>query len=162
MTTFTFAPSPQAPWMFQPTLDGQIYTGVITWNLAAQRWYLNLYSLAGALVVAKALVGSPPAIPIAAVAWTLGTATVTTQDPHGYPPGATIVLTIAGVTPSGYNGTVSALITGPSTFTYSLASFPGLATAFGQVSYDINLVQGYFTTSTMVFRQASQQFEVNP
>ena len=28
--------------------------------------------------------------------------------------------------------------------------------------YDINLVWGYFTTSTLVFREATQQFEVTP
>ena len=28
--------------------------------------------------------------------------------------------------------------------------------------YDINLIKGYFTTSTLVFRDASQQFEIVP
>lgn len=28
--------------------------------------------------------------------------------------------------------------------------------------YDINMVGGYFTTSTLVFRETSQQFEINP
>lgn len=28
--------------------------------------------------------------------------------------------------------------------------------------YDINLIEGYFTTSTMVFRDSSQQFIVTP
>lgn len=29
-------------------------------------------------------------------------------------------------------------------------------------SYDINLLKGYFTTSTLVFRASTQQFEVGP
>lgn len=89
MTTYVFAPTPTAPYQFQPTLDGAQYTANVTWNVFGQRWYLNVYQLDGTLVCAVALVGSPD-------------------------------------------------------------------------DYDINLVGGYFTTSTLVFRQSSQNFEVNP
>ena len=30
------------------------------------------------------------------------------------------------------------------------------------LNYDINLIKDYFTTSTLVFRSATQQFEVTP
>ena len=30
------------PWKGQFTLDGAAYQGVVTWNVAAQRWYLSL------------------------------------------------------------------------------------------------------------------------
>ena len=30
------------------------------------------------------------------------------------------------------------------------------------LGYDINLAGGYFTTSTLVFRQSTQQFEISP
>lgn len=89
MQVFQFAPSTQSLFQFQPTLDGQVYTCVVTWSLFGQRGYLNIFSLAGTRIVSKALVGSPN-------------------------------------------------------------------------DYDINLIWGYFTTSTMVFREASQQFEVVP
>lgn len=60
MTTFTnFAPSPQTPFQFQPTLDGQAYTVVVTWNLFGQRYYVNIYDLGGVLVVCLPLIGSP-------------------------------------------------------------------------------------------------------
>jgi hypothetical protein len=90
VTTFVgFAPSPNQLFQFQLTLDGQPYNLIVTWSLYGQRWYFNIYSLAGPLVLAAALIGSPP-------------------------------------------------------------------------NYDINLVSGYFKTSTLVFRASTQQFEVNP
>lgn len=30
------------------------------------------------------------------------------------------------------------------------------------LDYDINIVKGYFTTSTLIFREASDQFEITP
>lgn len=89
MTTFVdFAPSASAPFQFQPTLDGDVYTIIVTWNLMGQRYYTNCYSLAGSLIFCLPLIGSPP-------------------------------------------------------------------------GYDISLTAGYFA-STMVYRQANQQFEVSP
>ncbi len=89
MTTLVlFTPSTTSPFTFQPTLDGTNYTAAVTWNLSGQRWYFNLYTLAGDLVVALPLIGSPP-------------------------------------------------------------------------DHDVDLVGGYFT-STVVFRQSSQQFEIDP
>lgn len=88
-TVYPFTPNVSSPFQFQPTLDGITYTVLVTWNVTAQRYYLNLYGLDGARVATIALVGSPS-------------------------------------------------------------------------DSDINLVQGYFTASTLVFRQDSQQFEVLP
>lgn len=60
MTTVTpFVPSTNATFQFQPTLDGTTYTAIVTWNLFAQRFYFNLYTLQGALVVSLPLIGSP-------------------------------------------------------------------------------------------------------
>ncbi|HEX5221331.1 MAG TPA: autotransporter-associated beta strand repeat-containing protein [Verrucomicrobiae bacterium] len=58
--------------------------------------------------------------------------TITTRAAHGFVPGMTV--TIAGVTPAGYNGTFTVLgVPGGTTFTYS--TDPGLAagTSFGTV-----------------------------
>ena len=41
------------------TLDGQAYTGAVTWNITAQRWYLTLTDQNSVLVWNGALVGSP-------------------------------------------------------------------------------------------------------
>ena len=60
MTTYTaFTPSPTALFQFQATLDGVNYNILITWSLAGQRWYLNVYDLQGNLKLSRAMVGSP-------------------------------------------------------------------------------------------------------
>ena len=90
MTTLTqFTPTVTTNFSFQPTLDGQQYSVIVTWSLFGQRWILNVYSLQGALILQKPLRGSP-------------------------------------------------------------------------LNYDINLIKGYFTTSTLVYRTASNNFEVSP
>ena len=65
MTTLVnFASSPTAPFQFTPTLNGTQFTAIITWNMYGQRWYLNLYTLNGVLVLCCALIGSPASYPI--------------------------------------------------------------------------------------------------
>ena len=91
MTTYTdFAPSATEvpPFQFAPTLDGEVYNATATWNVFGQRWYLNIYSSSGDLILATPIVGSPQ-------------------------------------------------------------------------NYDISLVAGYFT-STLIYRQANNQFKVTP
>jgi hypothetical protein len=87
-TIIAFTPTPQAPFQFQPTLDGNSYNATVTWNVYGQRWYVNLVDGFGDLIFCLPLIGSPP-------------------------------------------------------------------------DYDISLTAGYFA-STLVFRQALQQFEVTP
>lgn len=60
MTTITpFTPTASAPFQFQPTLDGALYTAIVTWNVFGRRYYLNLYTLQGIRVFTVPLVGSP-------------------------------------------------------------------------------------------------------
>lgn len=60
MATITpFTPSAYSNFQFQPTLDGQTYTAVVNWNLYAQRYYFNLYTLSNERVFTLPLVGSP-------------------------------------------------------------------------------------------------------
>lgn len=163
MTTFiNFVPSTVAPFSFQATLDGDQYNVVVTWNVFGQRFYVNVYAADGTLVVCRALVGSPTGLPVQAASWSQGRANLTTTSPHGYKIGTIITLTVTGMSPAAYNGTWQALITGPSTFSFPLASYPGASAAFGAASYNVDLVGGYFATSTLVFRQSSMQFEVFP
>lgn len=61
MTTYVlFVPSLVAPPQFQATLDGNIYTVVMTWNLYSQRYYVNIYDQNATLVLCLPLIGSPP------------------------------------------------------------------------------------------------------
>ena len=68
MTTYNFQPSSVAPYTFNPTLDGAVYSASVTWNLFGQRWYLNINQTNGPLIVSKPLISSELASPINLVA----------------------------------------------------------------------------------------------
>lgn len=163
MTTLVdFQPSSQSAFQFQATLDGLVYTIIVTWNLFGQRYYINVYDVANNLIVCKAIVGSPVGVKLQGISWETGFATGLTIEPHGFKVGSTINLTIDGVTPAGYNGTFECFITSPQSFTYPLADDPvDVASVLGSVSYNVDLLGGYFE-STLVYRQANAQFEVSP
>ena len=167
MTTYTpFLPTATVPFQFAPTLDGAQYTLVVTWGLAGQRWYVNLYDQNGVLVFYLPLIGSVSPAPTASLTYdgVSQLATVTTVSPHGLMIGSIVDMTISGVSPAGYNGVFTMeVVSGPSTLTYTLPTDPGgPATVQGSIGRDINIAAGYFQTSTLVFRDATQQFEVNP
>ncbi len=162
MTTYTdFVPTRQVPFSFQPTLDGQVCTARVTWSLFGVRYYLNLYAQDGTRLITTALVGSPSGIALQTLSWSRGFALAVAPAPHGYKVGRTVELTISGAVPDAYNGIVPAFITGPATFRYPVATDPGTATVPGSAAYNINLVGALFD-STLVFREAAQQFEVSP
>lgn len=163
MTTYyNFTPSAVQPFQFQPTLDGNTYNVTVTWNVYGQRWYVNVFTLNGDLVFSLPLIGSPSLINLQALSWANGEVTATTAVPHGYAIGKTVALTFAGSSPDAYNGPFDAMSVGPNSLSYPLAEDPGQATVLGTVGYNIDLAGGYFETSTLVFREASNQFEVSP
>ena len=53
------------------------------------------------------------------------TATLTTSSPHGLGTGGNCLISVTGATPSTYNGTYVASVTGTSTLTYKPATVPG-------------------------------------
>ena len=66
MTNFPFQPSPNAPFQFSPTLDGNVYNVIVTYNLwgfdttgISKRPYINVYDLSGNLIVSKPMIASP-------------------------------------------------------------------------------------------------------
>jgi hypothetical protein len=62
MTTYVdFTPlaTGNPPWQGQFTLDGSAYNAIAQWNLAGQRWYINLTDISGATVWYGPLIGSP-------------------------------------------------------------------------------------------------------
>ena len=162
MTTFVdFTPPPSAPFQFQATLDANIYNVIVTWNVFAQRWYINVYGLDGTLVVCKALIGSGSGLSIQSAQWFSGGALLTLLTPHNYPLGGTVRLNVVGCAPDGYNGIFDCLACAPSQLSYPLPVYPGAATLFGSVNFDIDLVAGYFKTSSLVYREANKQFEIS-
>jgi hypothetical protein len=82
-----------------------------------------------------------------------GVVTVTTTAPHGFTNGDVMQVVIAGVTPSAYNGTQTATITGASTLTFPLAGSPGAVTVQGTVT-DID-VSELLAMATTFFAQGS-------
>jgi hypothetical protein len=63
--------------------------------------------------------------------WASGTATITTASAHGF--AADQVVRISGITPGGYNGTVTVASRTATTFDFALASNPGSFASAGQV-----------------------------
>ena len=69
MTTFIdFIPPADVPFQFQPSLDGVTYNVSVTWNLFGQRWYANIYTVQGVLIVSLPMIGSPPSYDISLTA----------------------------------------------------------------------------------------------
>lgn len=162
MTTFIdFVPSQVIAPQFQVTLDGAIYAVTVTWNLFAQRYYININDLGGNLIVAEALVGSPVGIEIESMTWANGLVTVTTIDPHFLSIGQSANLTIAGASPDSYNGLREMFVINDQSMTFPLADDPGFMTVPGTLQQNIDLVAGLFT-STLVYREPNKQFEVSP
>ena len=161
MTTFPFTPSYTIAPSFQPTLDGEVYTCTVTWNLFGQRYYLNCFDSSGNLVFTVAISETAPSLPINSLVWdgVSQIILVTTSLPHGYQIGSTLELTIEGASPDAFNGTQSMLVTGASTLTFLSPNYPGSLVGAGNLSYLVSLCAGYFS-STLVYRNG--QFEVSP
>ena len=92
--------------------------------------------------------------PISTVAWSGGVVTVTAASPHGFTVGSSIFLTIAGTSPTGYNGTFLCTITSTTQFTYALASNPGTMSLAGV--YTNEDVTELLAKATTFFAQGSQ------
>lgn len=64
MTTIAFLPNALIGFQFQATLDGNSYQCSVSWNIAAQRWYITIYDSGGNVVVCRSLVASTIQNPI--------------------------------------------------------------------------------------------------
>ena len=92
---------------------------------------------------------------ITSMAWSGASVTVTTTAPHGITVGDSLQIIVAGVTPTGYNGTFVATSTGTNTFTYPLALNPGSVTVQGK--YTLEDVQELVAMATTFFAQGANQ-----
>lgn len=61
---YPFTPTVSTNYTFTPTLDGSQYIVTARWNVFGRRWVVFVYTLAGALVVAKPLRSSPDGVNI--------------------------------------------------------------------------------------------------
>jgi hypothetical protein len=163
MTTYyQFQPSENEAFNFQPTLDGAVYTIIVGWSLFGQRYYVQCYTNSNTLVFNVPLIGSQDGIHIQSASWLNGVVTMTCDVPHNFIVGSTVNATLRGFVPEQYNGGHQVFVTSNTTFTFPLSNNPGSPASLGYVDYNINLSAGYFTRSTLVYRQSNQTFEVNP
>lgn len=77
-----------------------------------------------------------------------GLVTVTTTAAHGFDVGTTQELTLAGFTPSGYNGNWSCSITGATTFTFNPGGSLAVTTVIG--TYSQNVIASVAWSSSVV------------
>lgn len=89
--------------------------------------------------------------------WAGAVVTAATTAPHGITIGDAIELTIAGATPSGYDGTFLCTSTGASAFTYPLVANPGTSPASVPGTYIPADSAELNTQVTTFFSQGSQQ-----
>jgi len=60
MTTFvTFTTSTKTAFQFTANLDNAVYSIVCPWNVYGQRYYINIYSNNGNLIMSRPIIGSP-------------------------------------------------------------------------------------------------------
>ena len=55
-----FSPNPLGPFQFQAVLDGTIYNCAVAWALFGARWWFYVLQQSGVVVLARALIASPP------------------------------------------------------------------------------------------------------
>jgi hypothetical protein len=163
MTTYvTLVPNTTGPFIFPAVLDGQVYNVSVTWPVYSKRPYFTITGSNNSLIVTKALVGSVNRMPLSSLVWSQGAVVALTQAPHGLGIGTLVNLTIGDTVPIGYSGDYLCTVLSPRAISYPLPAFPGLPTVAGSYGPDLNLIQGYFVNSTMVFRTAMNQFEISP
>jgi hypothetical protein len=59
VTIVPFTPNSNAPFQFNATLDGEVYTVVVPWVLWGQRYFIEVNDTSGNNIVTIARVGSP-------------------------------------------------------------------------------------------------------
>jgi hypothetical protein len=172
-TVIPFIPSNVITPEFRCTLDGQRCKVTITWNIAALRYYINVYLEDGTWIITVPLTSSPPARNIQTISFDpfLNMVKVQLVDPMLWPvplakggigtkPGTIVEYTLMGFQPNDYNGKRRCLQINETTFTFNLDYYPPPVLVTGTVHRLINLIATVFNTSTLVYRNAS--FEINP
>ncbi|WP_175952877.1 hypothetical protein [Burkholderia sp. BCC0405] len=111
------------------------------------------YQYCGTLSQVTSILVAPAAL--TSLTWSTGTVTATTSAALSLSTGQTFTTTISGATPAGYNGTFTATVTGTNTFTYALATNPGLETVPGNYApansgFITNAATTFFAQGTSV------------
>ena len=162
MTTYVpFRPSNTRAPRLTVTLDYQDTTMVITWNVASQRYFINLYTLDGIWICTVPLVETSQGQSMVSMVYdpSQGVLIGKMQSPMYRSPGQVVNYTLEGFSPASINGLHECLTLFDQRFTFPSPD-PGVITVLGHASRYNNLVEGYFQYSTLIFRDG--QFETNP
>lgn len=171
-TIIPFIPSNLRSPSFIAEFDGNDYNVVITWNISALRYYVNIYRQdSSAWIITIPLFSSPPARNVSSAVYDpfLNSVVVELVDPSQWPvplgagisnPGTIIEYTMEGFQPDTYNGKFRCLHLNNLQFTFHMPQNPGPILVLGRVSRLLSMIDTIFKTSTMVYRNGA--FEINP
>lgn len=170
-TIIPFIPSNLVAPSFRAVFDGVDHNVIITWNVSAQRYYVNVYTSNGAWVITIPLFASPPGRAAANAVYDpfLNAVIVDLVDPSLWPcplagpitkPGTIIDYTLENFQPLTYNGRFRSLHINSQRFSFPIDFNPGQLVVLGQVSRYLNMIESVFQTSSMIYRNGS--FEINP
>lgn len=84
---------------------------------------------------------------ISTIAWSSGVVTLVVGVPHGIPTGSTTTITVAGMVPTGYNGTYTATAFDTTTLNYALVTNPGASSTLGTVLYGSQIYLSAFDST---------------
>lgn len=161
MTTLVqFNPQANSNFQFQATLDGNVYNIVINWNLFGARYYINIYTLAGKLIVCRPLIGSPLGIALDTITLANNVAVATAIEPHNFTVGSVIPLVITNALPSDYNGTYNCSVMNLTQFSFPLPSIGTAPSEQGTATFKLSLTAGYFS-DTVVYLPDNEQFVID-
>jgi hypothetical protein len=158
---YRFIPNNKKAPSFTPTFDGIQYNCTIIWNISSLRYFVLCQTMDSQLVFLLPIIESQPAFDLANLEYDDNDQRViaTTINPHGFPIGMVLNMTLINALPIGYNGSGLASIISKNQFVYNMQQNPGQPMVFGSAEFLISMTQGYFQ-STLVFRNST--FEVNP
>jgi hypothetical protein len=162
MTTYVpFHPSNMSAPRLTVQLDYQATTVIVTWNVASQRYFLNLYTLDGVWICTVPLIETSQGKAVLGMTYdsNQGVLIGTMDTPTYRPPGQVVNYTLEGFSPPSINGYRECLTLVDQRFSFPSPD-PGVITVMGHASRYHNMVAGYFQYSTLIYRQG--QFETNP
>jgi hypothetical protein len=157
-----FVTSTIAPPQFKVTLDGVQCNVTVTWNVAAQRYFINVYQVFdGSLVVAIPLVSTANGIELASLTWDQNLLAVIAvmAQPFYRPVGQIVQYTITGCQPTVFNGLFDCMTIDQWTFSYPMATDPGQAIILGAVNRYHDMIAPW-VNSTLIYRDG--QFLADP
>jgi hypothetical protein len=164
MTTYIkFIPSNSVAPRFTTTFDEDSYTIIVTWNVASQRYFINVYSIVGNWICTVPMIETEIGNKITDISYDKynNVLVVTINGNLWRPPGMIVKFDIENCVPDDINGSYDCLMLNSNTFTIPApVATRGQVTILGSATRFMNLVAGYFQSSSLIYR--NRMFEVRP